>query len=104
MKPMNDKEFKDKLSKTIANTLNALSGKETPKVKEKSDLALRDSDVTQMVANSLFRYMGGTPEVKTKSNLAEAEEYLEKYWRQNPTELTEVLSGISKAVALIEEE
>ena len=45
MKPMNDNEFKDKLSKTIANTLNAFSSKETPKVKDKSDLALRDSDV-----------------------------------------------------------
>ena len=44
MKPMNDNEFKDKLSKTIANTLNALSSKETPRVKKKSDLALRDSD------------------------------------------------------------
>ncbi len=44
MKPMNDNEFRDKLSKTIANTLNALSSKETPRVKKKSDLAERDSD------------------------------------------------------------
>ena len=44
MKPMNDNEFKDKLSKTIANTLNALSSKETPRVKKKSDLAGRDSE------------------------------------------------------------
>ena len=44
MKPLNDNEFKDKLSKTIANTLNALSSKETPRVKKKSDLAGRDSE------------------------------------------------------------
>ena len=44
MKPMNDKEFNDKLSKTITNTLNALSSKETPRVKKKSDLAERDSE------------------------------------------------------------
>jgi len=44
MKPMNDNEFKDKLSKTIANTLNALSSTETPRVKKKSDLAGRDSE------------------------------------------------------------
>ena len=44
MKPMNDKEFNDKLSKTITNTLNALSSKETPRVKKKSDLAGRDSE------------------------------------------------------------
>ena len=44
MKPMNNNEFKDKLSKTIANTLNAFSSKETPKVKDKSDLALRESE------------------------------------------------------------
>lgn len=48
MKPMNDNEFRDKLSKTIANTLNALSSKETPRVKRN---LISQSEIQMMVYN-----------------------------------------------------
>ena len=41
MKPMNNNEFKDKLSKTIANTLNAL-----PLKKCKATLGLKVMDIS----------------------------------------------------------